>query len=306
MKLFITGGTGFLGSVLIEKLLCSDKIEKIYVLTHKAKLSTESSRIQTISGDVRNLHEILINDDIDTCIMLSGAINGRAINGRAINGRTTRDINYNGTESAIKFCRKNNIARIIFTSSVNARLPKRGVYGQSKLDSEKLIANSGLDYIIFRPSLIYGRKCKFGLNVIEKCIRKYGVVPVFGNGKKLEQPIHVDECAELIKFYTLNQSVTSGRIIELLGRDAMTYNDMCRVIAECINKPVRLIHVPAWPFAWGLKLIESLNIGLPVSSEQIYHVDTDLAGDMSGIYSETWITAKSFRENFLRDGICGE
>ena len=301
MKLFITGGTGFLGSVLIEKLLRSSEIEKIYVLTHKAKLSTENSRLQTISGDVRNLQKIAVNDDIDTCIMLSGAINGRAIN-----GRTTREINYNGTEAAIKFCRKNNITRIIFTSSVNARLPKRGVYGQSKLDSEKLIINSGLDYIIFRPSLIYGRQCKFGLNVIEKCIRKYGVVPVFGDGNKLEQPIHVDECAELIKFYTLDQFETSGRIIELLGRDAMTYNDMCRVIAECINKPVRLLHVPAWPFVWGLRLIEALNVGFPVSSEQIYHVDTDLAGDMTQIYNDTGISAKSFRENFLRDGICGE
>mgnify|MGYP002625305947 CR=1 FL=1 len=304
MKLFITGGSGFLGSVCIEKLLQDERVEKIYALTHKTPQNIINPKIEIIQGNVKNLHEITINDEIDSCMLLSGAINGRAINGRAINGRATRNVNYGGTLSAINFCKRNNIPRIILTSSINVRLPKRGAYAQSKLDAEGLVKNSGLEWLIFRPSLIYGRKCKFGLHVIEKSIRKLGIVPIFGNGEKLEQPIHVDECAEYVNYFTLNR--TNSRIIELLGRDAMSYNELCRTIAKCMNKNVKLLHLPIWPFTFTLRMIEALNIGFPVSSEQFYHVDNDLAGDMSAIYSETGIAQKSFVENYSRDGICGD
>lgn len=294
MKLFITGGTGFLGSVCVEKLLQDERVEMIYSLTHKTPQSIVNPKIKAIHGDVRNLNKITINDQIDACMLLSGAINGRA----------TRSVNYEGTESAIKFCRANNIPRIILASSINVRLPKLGAYAQSKLDAERLIENSGLEWLIFRPSLIYGRKCRFGLYIIEKSIRKFGIVPVFGDGLKLEQPIHVDECADYVNYYALNG--TCGRIVELFGRDAMSYNEMCRIIAQCMNMKVRLLHVPAWPFAKLLELIEAVNIGLPVSSEQIYHVDSNLNGSMEEIYAETGITQNSFTMNFSRDGIRGQ
>ena len=297
MKLFITGGTGFLGSVCVEKLINCPEVEKIYILTHKSQINLSSPKIEILQGDMRNLHEICINDNINACIVLASA--GVGTHGKT---RATYSINYGSTESAIKFCKLNNINRIIFTSSINVKLPKLGAYARSKLDSEKIIQESGLDYIIFRPSLIYGRKCKFGLYMIEKFIRKFGLVPVFGDGKKLEQPIHVDECAEYINYYTLKN--LSGRIIELGGFDAMTYNDMCEKIASCMNKRVKLLHVPAWPFICTLKIFESINISLPISSEQIYHVDSDLSCNMQEIYRETGITQKSFLENFSRDGIC--
>ncbi|MBQ7560752.1 MAG: NAD-dependent epimerase/dehydratase family protein [Synergistaceae bacterium] len=297
MKLFITGGTGFLGSVCVEKFIKSPEVEKIYILTHKSQINSSSPKIEILQGDIRNLHEISIADNIDSCIVLASA----GVHGKT-SEKLTYSINYNATESAIKFCKRNNINRIIFTSSINVNLPKLGAYARSKLDSEKIIRESGLNYLIFRPSLIYGRKCKFGLYMIEKFIRKFGFVPVFGDGKKLEQPIHVDECAEYINYYTLNNS--SGRIIELGGFDAMTYNDLCEKIASCMNKRVKLLHVPAWPFLSVLKIFESLNISLPISSEQIYHVDSDLSCNMQEIYQETGITQKSFIENFSRDGIC--
>ena len=298
MKLFITGGTGFLGSVCVEKFINSPEVEKVYILTHKSQINLSSPKIKAIQGDIRNLHEICLNDNINACIILSRA----GVRGKA-SEKSKYSINYGGTESAIKFCKLNNINKIIFASSINVKLPKLGAYARSKLDSEKIIKESGLDYIIFRPSLIYGRKCKFGLYMIEKFINKFGFVPVFGDGKKLEQPIHVDECAEYINYYTLNNS--SGRIIELGGLDVMTYNELCEKIALCMNKRIKLLHVPAWPFICALKFFEAINITLPISSEQIYHVDSDLPCNMQEIYKETGITQKSFIENFSRDGICG-
>ena len=304
MRLFITGGTGFLGRVCTEKLAASPEIERLYLLTHKTPQDIHHPKITAIHGDVRDLGKLRLDDSVDACLLLAGAISGRAINGKAINDRETYSVNYGGTEAAVAFCRNNRIPRIVLTSSVNVRLPKLGAYGRSKLDAEKLVKSSGLEWLIFRPSLIYGRRCRFGLYIIERTIRRFGVVPVFGDGRKLEQPIHVDECAEFVSWFTLRG--TSGRTIELLGRDAMTYNDLCREIAGCMNRSVKLVHVPAWPAVMGLRLLEAVNIAVPLSSEQVYHVDSDLAGDMTALHSETGIHQKSFAENYSRDGLCDE
>ena len=298
MRLFITGCTGFLGRVCLEKLAASPEIERLYLLIHKTPQEFYHPKITAIPGDVLDLGNIRLDEAVDACLLLAGAINGRA------SSKETYSVNFSGTESAITFCRNNNIPRIILTSSVNVRLPHLGAYGCSKLDAENLVKDSGLEWLIFRPSLIYGRRCRFGLYIIERTIRRFGVVPVFGNGRKLEQPIHVDECAEFVSWFTMKG--TNGRTIELFGRDAMTYNDLCRKIAECMNKRVKLLHVPAWPAVMGLRMFEALNIAIPLSSEQIYHVDTDLAGDMTAIHAETGILQKSFAENYSQDGLCDE
>ena len=298
MKLLITGGTGFLGSVCVKKLAESNDIETLYLVVHKNRPPLSSSKIRYIDGDARNLEKICINENsIDACLIMSGVINGRGADAKLV-----RDVNYGGVVSALNFCKANNVKKIIFTSSINVKLPKKGAYASSKIDAEELIMRSGLDYLIFRPSLIYGNHCRHGLYVIEKAIRKYGIVPVFGCGCKTEQPIHVEECADFIVHYIL--SGEKNRVIELLGLDAMTYDEMCRAMAQCIGKKVKLLHIPAQPVVAFLKVLEAMRIKFPVSAEQIYHIDSDLSGDMESVRNETGIKQSSFIENYSRDGMC--
>ncbi len=291
MNVFLIGGTGFLGTYLLRELERDPVVEKIICLCHNTPVSVSSGKITQISGDVRTVHELSLDVPVDVCVVVSGIINGIKY---AVNA-----VNAVGTDNAIVFCRRNNIRRIVLTSSVNVGLKTKGAYAKSKERAEAAVRESGLEYLIFRPALIFGHGVKNGLGVIEAFGRKYGVVPVFGNGKKLEQPVFVDECAKFMAWYILRG--TTGRIIGLYGPEPMEYNELCRKIGALRGLRFRLLHLPAFPFWLCTKLIESLNIPFPMNSEQIIHVDSDLSGDMSGIWEETGIAQEGFEANFLKD-----
>ena len=161
MRLFIVGASGFLGNALLRELLLDESIEKIYCLIHRNRIQVDDSRVEQIIGDVNTIGDLLIEDHIDACISMAGITNGR---GYTI--EETNQTKYVGTENVVAFCKKNQINQLYFTSSINATLQKTGVYAESKIKAEKYICHSGLDYMLFRPALIYGYGQELGLGVM--------------------------------------------------------------------------------------------------------------------------------------------
>lgn len=292
MNLFITGGSGFLGKNVIRELIKNEEMEKLYCLEHKSRIEVNSPKIIRIKGNISDVDKVRIDDPVDKMIVITGVTDGRKTS-----MQDTFRVNAEGTKKAVTFCTNNSVRNIVFVSSINVMLKKKGAYAQSKVLAEKIITESGLDYTIFRPALIYGYHQKHGLGVIENCIKKYGIVPIFGNGEKLEQPVHVKECSEIMAHYIMHDQ--TNRIIPIAGRMPMTYNDLCLRIGKILGKKTRLIHVSARPFEILLTVLERLGIRLPISLEQIYHIDMNLDCDMSGIYKELPFHPESFEHLYL-------
>lgn len=295
MNIFIIGASGFLGKRLLQELEKNPAINHIYCLIHNKTIEGNFTKISFVKGDILSLKSLLLDKEIkiDILVLLCGVTNGK---GATI--KETYMINYNGVQSAISFCKEHNITKICFTSSVNARLYHKGAYGKSKLLAEEAIKQSGLKYLIFRPALIFGKQSIGGLKVIETFIQKYHIVPIFGFGNKKEQPIYVGECAAFMCYYISHfASSFPNRTIELLGKDSMTYKDMCRKIAKHLGQKVHFIYISSHLASLALSITEALNIRMPISKEQVWHVAEDLAGDMQKVYNETGITGKDFTQN---------
>lgn len=292
MNLFITGGSGFLGKNLIKELVKDIEIEKIYCLEHKSPIDVKSQKLIRMKGNVSDIDKVRIDAPIDKMIVITGVTNGRNAS-----IADTFKVNFEGTKKAITFCNNNLIKNIVFVSSINVMLSKKGAYAKSKVRAEKAVIDSGLNYTIFRPALIYGYNQPMGLGVIEKCIKNYGIVPIFGNGKKLEQPVHVKECSQIMAWYIMHSQ--NNRIIPITGRTPMAYNDLCLRIGKLMEKKTRLVHVPAKPFEMLLSFSERMEICLPISVEQIYHIDSDLDYDMSDVYKEVQFKTASFEDLYL-------
>jgi len=139
------------------------------------------------------------------------------------------------TKNMIKTCKKSGIKKIIYISGLGVTKNSRSDYFISKYKAEQEIINSGLDYTIFRPSYIVGKKdylSKFILKQIKK-----GIVIIPGSGKYHLQPIFVEDVAKII-VESISEKKFSNKILDLVGPEIIKFEDFVRYFVK--NKKIRI------------------------------------------------------------------
>ena len=139
------------------------------------------------------------------------------------------------TKNMIKTCKKSGIKKIVYISGLGVTKNSRSDYFISKYKAEQEIINSGLDYTIFRPSYIIGKKdylSKFILKQIKK-----GIVIIPGSGKYHLQPIFVEDVAKII-LESIYEKKFSNKILDLVGPEIIKFEDFVRYFVK--NKKTRI------------------------------------------------------------------
>ncbi|MCL1843368.1 MAG: SDR family oxidoreductase [Defluviitaleaceae bacterium] len=294
MNIFLTGASGFFGSVLLERLVKNEEIKKIYCLSRTGlpAIFLENEKVVLIKADINQLGE-----QFDLCGIEKGKIDvviHLAAYLKRENAKKFEEVNVKGTESVIYFCKKNGINSIIHCSTINIKLQKKGGYARTKEQAEQLIIRSGLEYIIARPALIYGNS-DTGLNRMLSSGRSLGLIPCFGTGKFLQQPIYVNELAAFFeKFIFAGQK---NIVLELGGAEKLSYAKMCLCIGNVLGKNVKPFKLPARITLFFLAIIEFLRIPFSLRREQIYQVNQDLVCENHESLDVFGVKQKGFEEN---------
>ncbi|MDR1946519.1 MAG: NAD-dependent epimerase/dehydratase family protein [Desulfovibrio sp.] len=301
MNILVIGASGFLGRSLLPLLLHDERVDSVTAITHNAPLPRQFTGSKLTALSVKKFFRPEFDRTerhYDTVICLSGRTYSQTRDEAVI-----RESNLDLPMRIINFCRERQAGHLILASSINVRFAaahNRG-YPLYKKQAEEYLAASGVPYTIFRPSLIIGRG-DAGFSRLIRYIRNHRLVPVFGNGRKLEQPIHVDEAAAFFHQAAVFPPVNA--VFEIGGMEAMTYNTMLFRIADILQRRIRLLHIPARPLYLGLTLLERIGLGLPVNSEQIMHIDTDLDIDNTKALQQYNVKLTAF-ECLLREYIRG-
>ena len=186
MKIFVAGGTGFVGVHLIKELQKSG--HTVRLLLHSRK--TLPGESEQVSGDVTRLESFTESTaGCDAIINLVGII--RETPSRDI---TFERMHVTATANMLAAATANGISRYLQMSALGTRPSAVSAYHQSKWRAEQLVRDSKLDWTIFRPSLIYGPHDAF-VNMLAAQLRLAPVMPVIGSGSYRLQPIHADDVA---------------------------------------------------------------------------------------------------------------
>lgn len=184
MKLAITGGTGFVGSHLIDVALAEG--HEVKALTRRDQSPRE--RLDWVPGDLqdRAALERLVGD-ADAVIHAAGVITGQ-------DAATFELGNVAGTLSMLAAATAGGVHRFVHVSSLAAREPKLSLYGNSKHRAEELVHGSGLDWAIVRPPAVYGPGDKETLELFRMAKIGLMLMPPHGHVSL----IHVDDLAQLL------------------------------------------------------------------------------------------------------------
>lgn len=287
---FVTGGTGFIGRSLLKELLNRQEVAAVLAL-YRSKIPFEHEKLLWLQGDMDHLPEL------PPTAKLTKVLHAAALQNRGVPQKKIYADNIRWTKQIIAFAQRYAAKELIFFSSINARLKHRGAYAESKLACEKLVEHSGIRTKILRPALVYG-KGENGISSLMTYIRRLPAIPVFGNGRAKEQPIYVEDLARLAARYVLDEE--GAPLVELCGKEPMEYDHMLRLMAAILGKKANIIHLPFAPFYYGLRMLEKLNLILPLTSEQAAHIAEDLNTDMGPLCERYGVSLADFSEK-MRD-----
>lgn len=224
--ILITGATGYLGKKIVERLDPS----KVIGFSRTGK----SPCLKHVNCSILDITPETIPEQISTIIHSAAVINKKS--------KDLYSTNVLGTKKMIDFAQAKNVQHFIFISSTCTQLEKKNRYALSKIEAENLLVNSGLNYTIIRPNLIYGTRNKQFASIVS-CMKKFKIVPVPGNGNFQVAPVHEDDLINAI-ICCLENKKSYGKIYTICGKN-MTYNEFLTKIALSQNIKCRLLHISA-------------------------------------------------------------
>lgn len=231
MKLAITGGTGFVGSHLIDVALAAG--HSVKALTRREQPPRD--KVEWIAGDLgsRDALEKLVGH-ADAVIHVAGTIN-------AANPAGFDKGNVQGTLAMLAAATAGGVQRFVHVSSLAAREPKLSLYGASKAKAEELVHSSGLDWAIVRPPAVYGPGDKETLELFR--MAKLGLMLMPPKGRV--SVIHAVDLSKLL-IALAAPSAPSNRLFEPDDGKAggWTHREFARALAAAVGTKAAVISSP--------------------------------------------------------------
>ena len=260
MKVFITGGTGFVGKAVIEQVIHAGHGVRALVRTQNAELPEQVERAVGDTTDPASLQDALFG--CDAVIHLVGIIRefpGKGITFSRLHTDSTRNILLAAEEPKVK--------RFLHMSAYGTRENAVTGYHQTKWAAEQLVRESSLDWTIFRPSLIFGPQDEF-VNMLAELIRKLPVTPVMGDGKYRLQPVSVNDIARGF-CNALTTTGSRGQTYLCGGPEAFSYDEILDLIGTAMGKKsVCKLHHPLFLMKPVVKAMQSIP-QFPMTSDQL-------------------------------------
>lgn len=263
MKIFLTGGTGFVGNEVLRQLLAAGhRVQALVREGSEAKLaSTEGVEIK--NGDVTDAASLVgALEGCDAVIHLVGII--REFPGRGI---TFKKMHVEATRNILEAAQEQGVQRYLHMSSNGTTERSSTGYHRTKWQAEELVRATSLDWTIFRPSLIFGPGSEF-VNMLAEMIRRIPVVPVIGDGQYRMQPVSLEQVAASF-ISALQMPETIGATYHLGGGVSYSYDEILDLTAQALGKQkANKIHQPLFMIKPMIKIMQNSE-HFPITSDQL-------------------------------------
>jgi NADH dehydrogenase len=246
----VLGGTGFVGRTLCAQLIAAGFAVRVGSRNrqrHRNLLVLPG--LQLIQADIHDFEQLRrLFSGVDVVVNLVGILNERGHDGSGF-----RRAHVELVETIIRSCHETGVRRLLHMSALKANA-ERGPshYLRSKGQAEQLIrsAAAGIDFTIFRPSVIFGPDDGF-LNRFARILRAVPVLPLAQLEARFA-PVYVDDVAQAM-LRALDTSHSHGETYELCGPQIYSLREILNFLKRelglrraIVGLPLALGHIQAW------------------------------------------------------------
>ncbi len=279
--LFVTGSRGFIGKVLVSKLLATGPRE-IRVLVRRPTKQGDNlaNGLDFVIGHLCNAEAYRSSlEGVDTVIHLA------ALTGKAAPGDYERT-NFEGTKILLQACKTVGVKHFVHVSTIAATyLDQRYCpYARSKARAEVLVREGGIPNTIIRPTVVLGAGSTIWHTL--SSIAKLPVLPLPNGGRVRLQPIDVDDLVQGIEL-VLSEGRFEGEALDLGGPSPIPFADFMRAIHQALyGKEPRFISFPLAPVRGLLAFMEPvIRPMLPVTAGQLALFANDSTASPNWLHS---------------------
>ena len=261
MTVLVTGASGFVGPHVVHALRARELPVRALVRERARGSRLAAWGAELVEGDVTDpdsLRAALAG--VDTVVHLVAIIKGSRADFERVMAQGTRNLVAAAQEAGVR--------RFVLASALglDERTKDRVPYFAAKWEMEKAVKASGLEYVIFRPSFIFGKDGGV-LPTFVRLARFAPVTPIVGPGTQRMQPIWVEDVAE---YYAraIDMPEAAGRTFEIGGPDAPTWNEFWNRLKRVLGARRPSVHLPFGVMRIQATLTEKLP-GAPVTRDQL-------------------------------------
>jgi NADH dehydrogenase len=271
--ILVTGASGFVGRHVVQALLAEGKDVRALVRDPKKGDSLGCELVEGDMTDEASLRSAV--EGVEAVIHLVAVRQGKEEKFQRVMVQGARDL--------VAASQKAGVRRFVLMSALGTSEENKDLlpYYRAKWDVEQLVAGSGIDHVIFRPSFIFGRDGGI-IPTFRRLVKLAPVTPVIGSGERRIQPIWVDDMAAYF-VQALEAAAATNRSFEIGGPEAVTWNEFWARYRRALGVRRRpTIHVPIGLMRVNALLTERLPGDLPLTRDlltMLEHEDNVVTND---------------------------
>jgi NADH dehydrogenase len=237
MRIAITGGTGFIGGHLAQRLE-GEGHEVVHLGRKNGVGKNYESKKEFVAADLSDptaLTEVFAGCD---AVAHCAGIN------REIGEQTFQKVHVEATRNVVAAARLTGIKKIVLMSFLRARPDCGSPYHESKWIAEEIVRNSGLDYTIIRAGMVYGRGDHM-LDHLSHALYTFPLFAMVGLKEKGIRPLAIEDLIVILR-----AAIVGGRMkrktVAVTGAEELYLSEAVRRVAQVTGKRIRMVKAPIW------------------------------------------------------------
>jgi NADH dehydrogenase len=241
MRIVVTGGTGFIGRHVVDRLL-EDGRHTVVVTSRdpdgRDLWGGRVTMVQAFAGDALSLGKAFTGAE---AVVQAIQFPNHPVEDPA-KGRTYLEVDGRGTVVAARTAKKLGVRRFVYMSGAGAGEGRPQPWFRAKDMAEAAIRETGMEHVLLRPSWIYGAG-DHSMNRFVWFCRHLPVVPVIGDGETPVYPAYVKDVARCVADAARRED-RPEKALELGGPERLTMDEVIRRIQAVLGKRRPLLHHP--------------------------------------------------------------